>query len=86
MAPIRSLAEGDSFDPVVLDRLTDILDNIWIEVGHAFAGLPQSFIDDARAVMAKCLLYHAANGQRDPATLKALALRALEGAYPSVKP
>ena len=83
MAPIRSFAEGGSFDPVVLDRLTDILENIWI--GHAFAGLPQSFIDDARAVMAKCLLYHAANGQRDPATLKALALRALEGAYPSVK-
>ena len=43
MAPIRSLAEGGSFDPVVLDRLTDILDNIWIEVGHTFAGLPQSF-------------------------------------------
>ena len=36
MAPIRSLAEGGSFDPVVLDRLTDILENIWIEVGHAF--------------------------------------------------
>jgi hypothetical protein len=35
--------------------------------------------------MAKCLLYYAANGQRDPATLKALALQALAGAYPHIK-
>jgi hypothetical protein len=85
MASIHSLAKSGSFDSVTLNRLSDILDNTWVEVGHAFVGQSQNLIDEARAAMAKCLLYYAANGQRDPATLKALALQALAGAYPHIK-
>ena len=82
--PLRRLVAGEKLDPVILTGLNDILESVWTEVGPAFVGQPQDSIDDARAVIAKCLLYHARNGHRDPSTLKALALQALAGAYPQL--
>ena len=85
MVDLHTLSQGGSFDPITLNQLSAVLDNIWIEVGYVFAGQPRSFIDDARTVVARCLLYHSGNGHRDASTLKELALEALAQAHPVVR-
>jgi len=66
------------------NNLDAIHDDIWIEIGHLFVGEPQGVIDNAHALIAKCLRYHSANGHSDPGLLKALALEALARAHPSL--
>jgi hypothetical protein len=66
------------------DKLDAIHGEVWIEIGHAFAGQPQGAIDNARAIIAKCLRYHSDNGHSDPRLLKTLALDAVARAHPDV--
>ena len=83
--PLRKLVEeAGSFDPALIKSLSDVLEDVWLEVGAAFAGESQEVAQAARTVVAKSLLYHAGNGHTQPAILKSLALEALSSAYPKI--
>jgi hypothetical protein len=82
MPEIHRLAEGGTYDPTTLDLLSAILAEVWTEVGLVF-NTPGS-VEEARATIAKTLLYHAGLGLRDPQALKALVMQSLRHHYPNI--
>jgi hypothetical protein len=82
--PFRRRAKEAGFDADAIERLGRILDEVWLEVGDAFAAEPTSIIDEARNVLSKALFYHARNGHDAADVLRLLAKQALAQAYPRV--
>jgi len=82
MPEVHRLAKGGTYEPDTLDLLSDILAEVWTEVGRAFK-TPAS-VEEARNIIAKCLLYHAGLGLRDPNALKAIVMETLRQQYPKI--
>jgi hypothetical protein len=80
MPEVHRLAQGGAYDPEVIDLLSDILAEVWTEVGRGFE-TPAS-VEEGRNIIAKCLLYHAGLGLRDSHALKALVMQLLRHHYP----
>ena len=82
MPEVRKLAGSYTYDPDILDVLSEVLAEVWTEVGQAFE--TPALVEQARNSIATTLLYHARLGLRDPTALKALLMQSLRHHYPKL--
>ncbi len=66
-----------SYDPETVGMLGRVLDDAWMEV-QALFGARLFDAETFRAELAKRIVAAANEGERDPARLKAIALRAID--------